>query len=58
MRTLLGALPLIGCVAMTWGCARMMRRRSASASPVEASPEEARQLDDPTGPAPTQGDGA
>ncbi len=30
MRTLLGALPLLGCAAMCVGCARMMSRRPRS----------------------------
>ncbi len=44
MRTFLSALPLIGCAVMTWGCARMMSRRSATAP--QASPEELGQLKD------------
>ncbi len=44
MRTFLSALPLIGCVAMTLGCARMMSRRSATT--LQASPEEVGQLKD------------
>lgn len=44
MRTFLSALPLIGCVAMTLGCARMMSRRSSTTA--QASPEEVGQLKD------------
>ena len=44
MRTFLSALPLIGCAVMTWGCARMMSRRSATAP--QASSEELGQLKD------------
>jgi hypothetical protein len=44
MRTFLSALPLIGCAVMTWGCARMMSRRSATTA--QASPEEVGQLKD------------
>ena len=44
MRTFLSALPLIGCAVMTWGCARMMRRRSSTTA--QASPEEVGQLKD------------
>ena len=45
MRTLLSALPLLGCAAMTIGCARMMGRRSKEASKeLSASPDEVRQL--------------
>ena len=44
MRTFLSALPLIGCAVMTWGCARMMSRRSSTT--VQASPEEVGQLKD------------
>lgn len=44
MRTFLSALPLIGCAVMTWGCARMMSRRSATTD--QASPEEVGQLKD------------
>ena len=42
MRTFLSALPLIGCAVMTWGCARMMSRRSATTP--HSSPEELGQL--------------
>ncbi len=38
MRTFLSALPPIGCAVMTWGCARMMSRRSATTP--HSSPEE------------------
>ncbi len=44
MRTFLSALPLIGCVAMTLGCARMMGRRSATTT--DSSPDELGQLKD------------
>lgn len=44
MRTFLSALPLIGCAVMTWGCARMMSRRSAITP--RASLEEVGQLKD------------
>lgn len=44
MRTFLSALPLIGCAVMTWGCARMMSRRSSTTP--QASPEEVGQLKD------------
>lgn len=64
MRTFLSALPLIACAVMTWGCARMMSRRSATTA--QASPEEVGQLKDEvaalraelansTEPAPTDG---
>ncbi len=67
MRTLIGFVPLLACVAMTWGCARMMSRRS-SAAPT-ASVEEVSQLKDevaalraelatPTEPTPARGDRA
>ena len=45
MRTFLSALPLIGCVAMTLGCARMMGRRSATTT-TDSSPDELGQLKD------------
>ena len=44
MRTFLSALPLIGCAVMTWGCARMMGRRSATTP--QAFPEELGRLKD------------
>jgi len=42
MSTFLSALPLIGCVAMTLGCTRMMGRRSTTAA--QAAPEELSEL--------------
>jgi len=48
MRTFLSALALIGCAVMTWGCARMMSRRSATAP--QASPDELGQLKDEVAP--------
>lgn len=43
MRTLLSALPLVGCAAMCVACARMMVRRPASRP---AEPEAARSVAD------------
>jgi len=47
MRTFLSALPLIGCVAMTLGCARMMGRRSSTTP--HAAPQELELLNDGVG---------